>query len=141
MLPERSQDGIDPAMSLHRSQAGEGCGHDPQSKVPLAGGTGVSGVRRAVISHLELARLQLLAQQLLDAARGVRTRWHAGSVTVGVRAHALLGLTDSMCAVSQAAWTRANTMNAALRPNTLKSTQMRSLMLAATARLAAPSSA
>lgn len=127
VLPEWSEYGMNAPMALQSRQPCERCGHDPHPKVPSARRPRVTGVRRAVVADLEPARLQLLAQQLLDASSGV--------------AHVALGLVDSIRAASHALCASANTSSAALRPKTLNSTQACSLIERATSRLRPPSSA
>src|SRR5579872_4083553 len=137
-------------MALQRRHACEGVRHDSHVKVPFTARARMARVGRTVIAHFELRGLQRFAQQALDAYRGagacrrpVRGARSGGgavrSVVAGV--HGVLGVADSTRAASQAVCATANRTSAALRPNTLKSTQVRSLMSRATARLAPPSSA
>ena len=107
---------VDETVALQRLQTRETRGHDSQPKVPLAAGTGVARMRRAVVSHLQMSGLQMLLQQPLDAPGG-RGRW----------AHEGCACRTSGRDASHAACSMANNAKAAVKPKNLKLTQSRSL--------------
>src|SRR5579871_1958250 len=126
-VPEFAERLIDQAMTLQGAQSGKAIRHDANAKVPLATGRArVSGMRGAVVQHLQLLGMQGRAQALLDPHKSIGSR---GAHEAGARE-----AMESARAASQAPCAMANTRNAALNPKTLKYTQARSLANSATSR-------
>ena len=133
-LKQRRQDVVHQAVALQRSQTLEARGHDFQVKVPFACCTVMSGMRAAVIAHLQMRRLQMLLQQLLDLRSGGLSGVCHEYLCHGRQAGSVWVREESHSACSS-----ANRNIAAVRPNTLKFTQVLSLALNATHKFRQPS--
>lgn len=111
---KRGGGSIHEAVAGERPEAGEAAGRNPDGKMRAFAGTGVAGMRGAVVAQDQALRRQGLPQQCLQLPGG--------------RAHDL-SLPDSC---SQASWPMMNTNMEPVRPHSFTFTQVASDMVKAT---------
>src|ERR1700733_5887513 len=114
-------------MPLHARATRELVRHHDDGEMPAFAGTGMAGVSGAVIVDLERYRREARGKHLADFRDALGGAHVEGSAC--------------RCRASHATCRPANMTVAAVRPNSLKFTQVRSLALKATNRLRPPSSA
>src|ERR1700722_19049067 len=123
-MHERRNRRIDEAMPFELRAAAKCSAHQAHAKVPAFARARVPRMRRAVIGDVELQRRKLLFKRRPQARHAFRRHALCTGATIRRDSHAI-------CAPM-------NTKVAAVKPNTLKLTQVRSLALKAITRLRTP---
>ncbi len=126
-MQQRRERLIHELMALQARATGELLGYHKDGKMAAFTSTGMAGVRGAVVTDLKPHGGEARGQRLTDFLHPLRSRHVVAS--------------RGRCRDSHASCRPANTTVAAVRPNNLKFTHVRSLALKATSRFTPPKSA